>query len=665
MPKPFSPRPPLVFGAVQGMGDVVWRPSGDLMERANVIRFMETHGIPDHEELLRRSREDPEWFWPAALEDLGIAWYREPDEVLDLSRGKPWAKWFTGGRINAAHNGLDRHAEGARRHQVLALWEADDGTVRRTTYWHHYVEANRLAHALVGAGVESGDTVGVYMPMVPEVISILFACWKVGAIAVPIFSGFASHAAATRLEDAEARVLFTADGYTRRGEVVPLKEEADEAANMAASVETVVVHRRLHRPVPSYDRDVWWADFLRDQPRTFDTRSLDSEHPSMIIYTSGTTGKPKGAVHTHVGALVQATKEIGYGFDLKDGDLFFWVTDIGWMMGPWEILGVTALGGSLVMMEGTVDYPEPDRLWRMVEDHGITHLGISPTAIRLLMKYGTEGPAQHDLSSLRMLGSTGEPWDEESWTWFFGHVGGGRCPIINISGGTEIMGCFLFPLPIAPLKPCTLGKGPALGMDVDVVDEEGRSVRGEKGYLVAKSPAPSMTKGLWKDPDRYLETYWARFEGMWNHGDWATVDEDGYWFLHGRADDTIKVAGKRIGPAEVEGALVSHPAVVEAAAVGVPHDVKGEALVCFAVLREDRDPSDELAQRLVDHVVGELGKTMRPSALHFVPALPKTRSAKIVRRLIRARYLGETDLGDLASVANPEALEAIPHPPRA
>ncbi len=642
------------------MKGIVWQPTDAFVQEANVTRFMAKHGIASHDELLSRSVEDNEWFWEAALEDLGIEWYTPPNRVLDLREGKPWARWFPGGKINLAHNGLDRHAKGPAAERIASIWESDDGAIRRTTYGDHYVEANRLAHALVASGVKSGDTVGMYMPMVPEVISILFACWKVGAVVVPIFSGFAAQATATRLVDAGAKLLFTADGYNRRGKTIALKEEADRAADLAPDIERLIVLPHLGRSVPwNEHRDVEWSEFLRGQPAEFETRPLDSEHYSMIMYTSGTTGRPKGAVHTHIGAMAQATKEIGYGFDLKPQDVFFWVTDIGWMMGPWMVIGVSTLGGTMVMMEGTVDYPKPDRLWRMVEDHRITQLGISPTVIRLLMKSGEEWVAKHDLSSLRLLGSTCEPWDEESWMWFFEKVGGSRAPIVNISGGTEILGCFLFPLPIVGLKPTTLGRGPALGMDVDVVDQEGRSVRGERGYLVARSPCPSMTKGLWKDPDRYLETYWSRFEDVWDHGDWAVVDADGYWFLQGRSDDTIKVAGKRIGPSEVEGALLSHGAVVEAAVIGAPDELKGEALVAFVVVADDQKADEALEAAVIAHVAGELGKTMRPQEVHIVSDLPKTRSAKIVRRLIKAKFLGQ-ELGDLSSVENPESLNEIP-----
>jgi acetyl-CoA synthetase len=385
---------------------------------------------------------------------------------------------------------------------------------------------------------------------------------------------------------------------------------------------------------------------------------MDAEDTALVLYTSGTTGKPKGTVHTHAGAMAQCAKELGYGFDVKPGDVFFWVTDIGWMMGPWEMIGATFFGAALVLFEGAPNYPNPDRLWEIVERHQVTHLGISPTAIRLLKTSPLDWVRKHDLGSLRILGSTGEPWDPDSYGWYFEHVGGKRCPIINISGGTEILGCHLMPLPITALKPCTL-RGPGLGMDVDVFDDDGKPIRGGIGHLVCKKPAPSMTKGFLGDPERYIETYFTRFgPDVWYHGDWAKVDEDGFWFLYGRSDDTIKVAGKRVGPAEVEAALIAHPAVAEAAAVGVPHDIKGETVVCFVVLRPGQAESEPLRDELREQVVKHLGKTLKPEVLKFVRMLPKTRSAKIVRGAIRRRYLG-LPLGDVASVENPDSIEEI------
>jgi acetyl-CoA synthetase len=385
---------------------------------------------------------------------------------------------------------------------------------------------------------------------------------------------------------------------------------------------------------------------------------MESEDFALILYTSGTTGQPKGAVHTHGGCLAQMGKELGYHFDLRSDDRFFWLTDIGWMMGPWMIIGVHLFGGTILIMEGAPDHPQPDRLWEIIERHRVTIFGISPTAIRMLMRAGDAWVDRHDLSSLRILGSTGEPWDVESYRWFFHKAGRGRIPIINISGGTEIVGCFLAPLPITPLKACTL-RGPGLGMDVDVFDDQGSPVRGQRGHLVCKKPAPSMTRGFWKDPDRYLETYWSRWPDVWFHGDWAYIDRDGYWFLEGRSDDTIKVAGRRTGPGEIEEALIAHPAVSEAAAIGAPDPVKGEEVVGFVVLRPGYTPDETLREELKEQVVRALGKTMRPKTIRFVTDLPKTRSAKIVRRVIRAKYLGQADLGDLSSIENPQAIEEI------
>jgi acetyl-CoA synthetase len=379
----------------------------------------------------------------------------------------------------------------------------------------------------------------------------------------------------------------------------------------------------------------------------------------MLLYSSGTTGKPKGIVHTHAGALMQAAKEVYFGMDLKPSDRFFWVSDIGWMMGPWTLMGTHAHGGTMVMYEGAPDHPDPDRFWQLIDDHGITQFGISPTAIRALRKRGDEWVEDYDLSSLRLLGSTGEPWDPESWLWFYEEVGGGDTPIINISGGTEIMGCFLMPMPITPLKPCTLG-GPGLGMDIDIVDRNGDSIADthERGFLVARDSCPSMTKSLWSGDERYLEEYWSSFEDLWDHGDWAQKDEDGFWFLHGRADDALNVAGRKVGPAEVEGAAMEHPAVNQAAAVGAPDDTTGTAVVLYTVLEDGETESDDLREAIRDTVGEELGKPFRPREVLFVDAFPKTQSGKIIRRAIAGLYRGE-DLGDMSSIENPDALDEI------
>jgi acetyl-CoA synthetase len=616
-------------------------------------------GASTYEELHAWSVADVARFWDVALDHLGVAWYRRYDRTLDLSRGLPWARWFLGGRTNLVLNCVDRHAEGPLADREAVVGEADDGAVRRWTYRELRDEANRAAGWLRDAGVKVGDRVGIYLPMVPEVVAALFACFQVGAVAVPVFSAFGPQALAVRLRDAEAVALFTADGGFRRGEATPIFPNADLALAEAPSVRHVAVLRRTGAPVALRPgRDVWWHEAIGARAPDRRTEVLDAEARSMILYTSGTTGRPKGTVHTHAGCLATMTKEVGYAFDVRPGDRFFWLTDVGWMMGPWEMIGVACLGGTVVVFEGAPNWPAPDRLARIVAKHRITHLGVAPTAVRLLRRSAEDPTEGHDLSSLRILGSTGEPWDPESWTWYFEKVGGRRCPVVNISGGTEMVGCLLSPLPVTELKPCTL-RGPGLGMDVDCFDDAGRPVREAVGHLVLKQPAPSLTKSFLNDDERYLATYFAKFgPGVWYHGDWAYVDADGFWFLHGRSDDTIKVAGKRVGPAEVEAAVVAHPAASEAAAIGVPDDVKGESIVVFVVLKTGVRESEALRHELGEAVVAELGKTLRPKAIRFVDALPKTRSAKIVRGAIRARWLGKPP-GDLASVENPAALDAI------
>jgi acetyl-CoA synthetase len=387
------------------------------------------------------------------------------------------------------------------------------------------------------------------------------------------------------------------------------------------------------------------------------TPTTDPETPYMIIYTSGTTGRPKGALHVHGGFPIKGAQDLAHCFDLGPGDRLFWFTDLGWMMGPWAISGALLLGAELVLYEGAPDYPAPDRLWALVERHRVTHLGLSPTVVRALMALGTDPVAAHDLSSLRVLGSTGEPWNPESWWWFFNHVGGGRLPLINYSGGTEVSGGIVSCNVLTPIKPCSFG-GPSVGTAADVIDASGASVRGVVGELAVRQPLPGMTRGFWQDRERYLETYWSRVPGTWVHGDWALVDEDGYWFIHGRSDDTLKVAGKRVGPAEVESAAVAHAAVLEAAAIGVPHEVKGEVIVIFVRLRPGERDDPELRRAIADKVVEQMGKALRPEAVHVVTDLPRTRSGKVMRRVARAAYLG-ADPGDLSALENPLALEAI------
>jgi len=640
------------------MDEIVWKPTKDYIDNANITRFMKKHNIKNYKELIKKSTEDIEWFWDAAVKDLNIKWYKPYEKVFDDTDGIQWTKWFVGGKTNIVLNCLDKHVNSDRKNNVAVTWENESGDVRRLTYKELSSEVNRFANALKELGVKKGDRIGIYMPMVPETIIGFLAVMKIGGISIPIFSGFGSHALASRLQIAGAKLLLTADGSIRRGKTVEIKKEVDKAIDTVPTLEHIIVYRRLGIDIPWKEgRDIWWEEIVTHQSDKCGTLEMDSEDYAMIIFSSGTTGPPKGTVHTHGGALAQIGKELGYYFDVKENDVFFWLSDIGWMMGPWMIIGVYNFGGNILIFEGAPNYPDPGKLWELVEKHKITTFGISPTAIRMLMKYGDEWVKKYDLSSLKFLGSTGEPWDPDSWNWFFEKVGEKKIPIINISGGTEIVGCFLSPLPITPLKPCTLG-GPGLGMDIDVFDDNGKPIRGKMGHLVAKKPAPSMTRGFWNEPKRYIETYWSKWPNIWYHGDWASVDENGFWFLHGRSDDTIKIAGRRTGPAEIEAALIEHTAVSEAATIGVPDEIKGEDIVCFVVLKPDYKPDEKLKDELKGQVVKIMGKTLKPRDIKFVNDLPKTRSAKIVRRIIKATYLGEK-IGDISSIENPEALNEI------
>jgi acetyl-CoA synthetase len=636
---------------------VIWTPSEDVLARANVVRLMRRHGLDDYWELVRRSQEEPEWFWPAAVEDMGLEFSKPWGQIVDLSRGPEWATWFVGGRLNIAWNCVHRWARGDRADAEAAVWEGEDGTEATFTYRQLSEAVTKLAEALVRLGVAPGDRVALYLPMSPEVAIASHACAHIGAVQVPIFSGFAAPAVATRLQDSEAKVLITADGSLRRGREMPMKAVADEAAREAPALEHVIVWRRLGRDAVAMDagRDLFWDEAVHESPGELPALDVESEHPYLLTYTSGTTGRPKGVVHVQGGFLVSIAREVCYQADAKPDDVVHFATDMGWIMGPWTVVGGGAMGSTLVFAEGAPDWP-PDRLWRLIERERASILGISPTLVRALIPHGDP---EADVSSLRVIVTTGEPWNPEPYRWLSEQVGGGRCPIINCSGGTEVGACFLSPTPAIPIKACSLG-GPALGMAMDVFDGDGRSLvgSGEVGELVCRKPFPGMTRGFWRNPERYVETYWRRFPGVWTHGDWASVDEDGYWFLHGRSDDTLNIAGKRIGPAELESAAVAHPDVLEAAAVGIPHDVKGEVAWLFCIPAPGVTAGDGLAAEIGELVAEDLGKAFRPDRVVFVSALPKTRSAKIMRRAVRAKALG-ADPGDLSSLENPEALDEI------
>ncbi|HZT97978.1 MAG TPA: AMP-binding protein, partial [Chloroflexota bacterium] len=571
-----------------------------------------------------------------------------------------WPRWYVGGRMNYVESCVDRHARGALADEPAIIWIGDDGDERWLRYRELQHRVSQLAAGLQSLGVQPGDRVALFMPLVPETAIALFACGKIGAIAIPTFSGYGAEAVATRLQDSQAKVLIVADGFPRRGRIVSMKETADAAVKLSPSVEHVVVFRRTGREIPwAEGRDVWWDELTSGRPVELEAYDTGVDDPCMIIYTSGTTGRPKGALHSHAGFPVKAAQDMAHCFDVHQGDRLFWLTDIGWMMGPWAVMGATMLGATVVLFEGTPDFPDPSRLWEIVERHRVTHLGIAPTVIRALMSRGDDWVERHDLSSLLVLGGSGEPWNLGPWLWYFEKAGKSRLPIINYSGGTETSGGILGCNTILPLRPMAFSTA-VPGMDAAVFDEAGRSVRDAVGELVVRRPWVGMTHGFWHDDERYLETYWSRWPGVWAHGDWAVHEtgDDESWFILGRSDDTLKIAGKRLGPAEVETAACAHPAVAEAAAIGLPDEVKGEVVAVFAVLRQGHEGHEEL-RREVRQLVGEhLGKALMPDRVLFVDSLPKTRNAKVMRRVIRARYLGQ-EMGDLSSLENPAAVEEI------
>jgi acetyl-CoA synthetase len=646
--------------------DVAWRPEPEAAAASRLGRFVAASGEADLEALQARAVDDPGWFWSAATDDIAIPWTRRPRAAVDLADGPAWARWWIGGSFDwswAAVEPRASHDPGG----IAVSWEGEDGSLRTLTNGELATAVRASAAQLSRLGVQAGDRVGILLPMLPETAVAILAVSRLGAIFTPIFSGYAAPAIATRLVDCGATVLITADGFLRRGSWVDLKSVADAAVALAPTIQRVLVVRRAGDAlvVPWADgRDSWWDDGATSDDGAEPTRTpgasapeRDPETPYMVIHTSGTTGRPKGAVHVHGGFPIKAAQDLAHTFDLTERDSLFWFTDLGWMMGPWSIAGSLLLGARLVLYEGAPDFPAADRLWSVVARHGVTHLGLSPTVIRALMAHGEEPVRGHDMPTLRILGSTGEPWDPESWWWYFREVGRGRCPVINYSGGTEVSGGIVGGNVIGPIKPTSFS-GPCVGTAADVVDDRGASLRGQVGELVIRTPMPGMARGFWGDRERYEASYWERWPGMWAHGDWARIDADGFWYIHGRSDDTLKVAGKRVGPAEVESAAVAHPSVLEAAAIGVPHPIKGEAIVVLCVLRPGETDDPILRSAIGAEVADRLGKPLRPESVAVVASLPKTRSGKVMRRVIRAAWL-DLDPGDLSALDDPAAVDAI------
>jgi acetyl-CoA synthetase len=621
----------------------LFKPKKEFSKEAHISSF------EAYRRLYRKAERDPEAFWAGLAKEL--SWFKPWKKVLEWK--PPFAKWFLGGKINLSYNCLDRHLDGWRKNKAAIVWEGEPGDSRVLTYQDLHREVCKFANVLKGQGVVKGDRVAIYMPMIPELAIAMLACARIGATHSIVFGGFSSTALRDRINDAEARLVVTADGGYRKGEVVTLKEKVDEALKETATVQKVVVVRRTNTPVQMQaDRDLWWHDLMKTASDQCPAEALDSEHPLFILYTSGTTGKPKGIVHTTAGYLLETTITARWIFDLKETDTYWCTADIGWVTGhSYVIYGILSNGVTTVMYEGAPTYPQPDRIWEIVDKYKVNVLYTAPTAIRALIKLGEEWPKRHDLSSLRLLGTVGEPINPEAWMWYHQVIGKGRCPIVDTWWQTETGAIMITPLPGAiPTKPgsATL---PFPGIAADVVNREGKSVPANVGgYLVIKRPWPSMLRTVWKDPERYKKQYWSDIPGVYFTGDGARRDKDGYFWVMGRVDDVINVAGHRLGTMEIESALVSHTAVAEAAVVGRPDDLKGTAISAFVTLEIGNTPSDALKEALRAHVVKEIGAIARPDDIRFTDNLPKTRSGKIMRRLLRDIAAGRETVGDTTTL---------------
>jgi acetyl-CoA synthetase len=638
---------------------IVWHPNQKWIDESNLTAFIKDHNLKDYDHLIERSTSDYAWFWENVIKDLDIRFYKPFDKIVDLERGIQFPRWCVGGKMNIVHNCLDKWQSGSVAKKEALRWEGEEGIIRTFTYGELEKNVCKCANALRSLGFGKGDILALYMPMLPELVIAFLAIIKIGGIILPLFSGYGPGAIATRLVDAKAKAVFTVDGAWRRGNKIPMKSNIDEALKEADSVTRVIVSKRTNlEPIPwQDDRDLWWDDLISEQSTDAETERTSAEDTLMIIYTSGTTGKPKGAVHSHCGFPIKAAQDILHCMDLKPEDTMYWISDMGWMMGPWEVFGTLLIGARMVIYDGAPDFPTRERLWQQIDGHQVTHLGVSPTLIRTLKNADNKQLDKYNLESLRMVGSTGSPWDTESWIWLFKNVLNSKKPIINYSGGTEISGGIVCGNFFKPLKPCAFS-GPVPGMDADVVDDNGQSVKNQVGELVIKNPWIGMTRGFWNDDQRYLETYWDQFKDIWVHGDFAAIDNDNLWYILGRSDDTIKVSGKRLGPAEIESIINADENVIESAAIGVPDQVKGEEVVIFCVLNKESQAGNRLREQLIERVIASLGKPLKPKEIRFVTALPKTRNAKVMHRVIRSVYLGH-DPGDLSSLENVAMVEAI------
>jgi acetyl-CoA synthetase len=630
-----------------------WVPPPDRVDRYRISELVSHLGMADIAELAARAVKDPEWYFPAALEFLGAEWLRPWDLVHDGSDGEPLGRWFVGAGTNVSWLAVDRWGDPG---YPAVIWESDDGDTRTLSFPELGVEIRRASAGLRRLGVRRGDVVTMHLPVIPEAVIAMLAVARVGAIVAPAFSGYGVEPLAERLVLAGAKVIVTADGTVRRGKRVDLSSTALRAAAFARTVKHVVVVRRLGDPPPTGPGILGW-DELCGLDDGEPAEVLDGSTPWLLAFTSGSTGRPKGAVHTHGGISYGFMLDLGLPLDTRPGDRYFYPADMGWLAGPMGGVGPLTLGATVVLFDGVTDFPAPDRIWKLIEAHRVTHWGLAPTTARMLAVSGPEWVAPYELASLRIMGAAGEPWTLPAWRWLHRHVGRGRVPIINFSGGTEIGGMLVTGYPNVA-TPGGRFSGPALGIDADVVDERGRSLVGAEGELVVRRSWPHMTQGLWREPERYLASYWSTIPGLWVHGDRAVRHEDGSWEIIGRSDDVLKIAGKRVGPTEMESIVAEVDGVLAAAAVGVPHPTKGQVPVVVVVLAATRKGDVSLPGEVADHVARSFGKPLRPEAVLVVDTMPRTRSGKIHRRVLRGWVSGQ-DPGDLSTLDNPEIEAAV------
>jgi len=639
------------------LSDFVFTPSEEQIKNSNIQSFMNKHEISSLTELSYKAKTNLDWYWKAVGEDIGIIWDKNYEKTSDFSKGYPWAKWFVGGKTNIIKSSVEKFSKKIPE-KIAYYFVSEDSIKSKISYKDLETNINKLANGMKSLGVKKGDVVAIYMPMIKESIITILACAKIGAIQTVIFSGYSSESLKIRLQDCNAKILFVSDGFQRKGKKISQKAAVDEAIKDTNIEKTIVVN---YKGVDSYEKSdslVFYYELILNQSDSCVTEIMDSEDPLFILYTSGTTGKPKGVIHSHGGFSVFAGHQAAYLIDIHQNDILFWPADIGWITGlVWNVYGLLEMGSSAVIYDGAIDWPDYNIIWNLLDEYEATIFGISPTAVRLFKKNNVEPLKSHNLEKIRNIPTTGEPIDEESWWWLFEKVGKKRIPIMNLSGGTEIGGAMLSVFPGMRLKPTTVGI-PCPGIDLDVFDDDGNSVKNKNGYLVVKAPWPGMTNSLLNDDKRYIETYWSRFENVWFHGDYVLVDEDGLWYMHGRVDDVINISGHRLSTAEIEQCVISNPKISDAASISIPDEITGEAIIIF-VVPELQFKNENLENEISKFISEKIGKVARPKKILILSDLPKTRTGKIMRRLLKSKLLGNA-LGDLSSLENPQILDEIP-----